>query len=212
MNNKIGIIISILIIILFAIYIDYDYAKRNNQLPKLVVESNDNYVGFLYKVFKCNNYFSFANYSVKKVKCENKVEDYYTNKIGLRIDREQYKMINKLFSEEIDKFKNKEEIDNAYLISKEYNEKTFKIIDGSSFIDNNKTYSLVNFYKWEKEKWVLDNKKYCMTLEKKEFKIYDYKNNECKDEINIKPSYEFCTILKQNKILQKDFLMKFCKF
>lgn len=211
MNNKIGIIISILIIILFAIYIDYDYAKRNNQLPKFVVENNDNYVGFLYKVFKCNNYFSFANYSVKKVKCENKVEDYYTNKIGLRIDREQYKMINNLFSEEIDKFKNKEEIDNAYLISKEYNEKTFKIIDGSSFIDNNKTYSLVNFYKWEREKWVLDNKKYCMTLEKKEFKIYDYKNNECKDEINIKPSYEFCTILKQNKILQKDFLMKFCK-
>jgi hypothetical protein len=37
MKNKLGIFISVISIILFAIYIDYDYAKRTNKLPKLVL-------------------------------------------------------------------------------------------------------------------------------------------------------------------------------
>lgn len=50
-----------------------------------------------------------------------------------------------------------------------------------------------------------------MTLENNKFKIYNYKNNKCEDEINIEPTKKFCNIVKENKNLQKDFLMKFCK-
>ena len=211
MKNKMGIIVSLILIILFAIYIDYDYAKRKKQLPKLVIKNKSKYVGFLYKVFKCDDYISFANYSVKKVKCNNKIKDVYINKQGVKIEKEKYKMIFNLFSDEIDNFKNDKEVKNAYFLSKKYNEKTFKVIDGSAFINNDKTYSLVNFYKWDKEKWIIDDKEYCMTLENNKFKIYNYKNNKCEDEINIEPTKKFCNIVKENKNLQKDFLMKFCK-
>lgn len=211
MKNKVGIIASLILVILFAIYIDYDYAKRMNKLPKLVIKNNNNYVGLFYKVFKCDDYYSFSGFSVKKIKCENKINNYYINKKGVKINKEKYKMINSLFSNELDKFNSADEVDNAYLITKEYNEKTFKVIDGSAFLYNNITYSLVNFYKWDEEKWVIDDHKYCMTVKNNEFKIYNYKNNKCKDEIDIKPSKKFCNILKENELLQKDFLMKFCK-
>ena len=54
-------------------------------------------------------------------------------------------MIFNLFSDEIDNFKNDKEVNNAYFLSKEYNEKTFKVINGSAFINNDKTYSLVKY-------------------------------------------------------------------
>lgn len=211
MKNKLGIFISVISIILFAIYIDYDYAKRTNKLPKLVFKNDGNYIGLFYKVFKCDDVLSFSNYSVKKVKCEKEISNYYVNNNGVKIDKERYNMIKDLFSTDLEKFTSDDDVDDAYYVTKEYNEKTFKVIDGSAFLDNDITYSLVNFYKWSNEKWVINEKKYCMTVKDSKFKIYEYKNGKCNDEIDVEPSKKFCDIINNNKILQKDFLVKFCK-
>ena len=67
MKNKVGIIVSIVLVFLFVVFIDYDYSKRNNKVPKLVIKTENNFLGLFYKGKKCDNYVTFAGYKVKNI-------------------------------------------------------------------------------------------------------------------------------------------------
>lgn len=201
MKNKVGIIVSVLLVFLFFVYIDYDYAKKNNKVPRFVIKSENNFIGLFYKGKTCEDYITFAGFKVKNIICNKKIKDTYTNENNVVIDREKYNMIKSLFSDKLDEFKTKEDVLNSYYVAKEYNEKSFKVIDGSAFLYNDTTYSLAYMYKWEEEKWVVDeSRKYCMTVINNNAKLYEYKDNKCQKEIDLSKSQKFCEIINSSDL------------
>ena len=201
MKNKVGIIVSIFLVFLFVVFIDYDYSKRNNKVPKLVIKTENHFLGLFYKGKNCDNYVTFAGYKVKNIICNKEIKDSYTNKNNIVIDKEKYNMIKSLFSDKIDEFKTEEDVLNSYYVAKEYNEKAFKVIDGSAFNYKDTTYSLAYLYKWHNEKWVIaETTKYCMTVVDNNARLYEYKDKKCKKEIDLSKSEKFCEIINSSDL------------
>lgn len=213
MKNKIGIIISIILIIAFIIFIDYDYAKKKGKKPIFTIKIENNkkeqeniYIGMFYKTFECyaeEKNFIFSNLGVKKVNCPKSYKlknGYFTNSIGTKIKEEQFHQINQLYSSIINEMTEKE-VEEAYYIANEYNSRFFKIKDGSAFIYNDKTYSLGNFQTFTKDGFKInEDKDYCVELgNENKLVLYEYENQECKRKVDMTPTEKYCKLLKNKK-------------
>ena len=178
-NRKIGIIVSICLIIIFCIFIDYDYAKRKGQKPFFTIKVRNNvknqyneYLGFFYRTYECyaeENNFIFSGLKVKKISCPIAItfnkDGYFKNSNNIMISKDQYEVIKNLYSNYINEFKTNEELENAYFLAYEYQSKSYVVEKGSAFISDDVTYSKVHFNVYKDGKWQIDKSKdYCIGL------------------------------------------------
>ena len=221
-NRKIGIIVSICLLIIFCIFIDYDYAKRKGQKPFFTIKVRNNvknqyneYLGFFYRTYECyaeENNFIFSGLKVKKISCPIAIkfnkDGYFKNANNIMISKDQYEVIRNLYSNYINEFKTNEELENAYFLAYEYQSKSYVVENGSAFISDDVTYSKVHFNVYKDGKWQIDESKdYCIGLgQKNKINIYNYENGRCTTMVDLTPTEKFCKLLKKDKSGLKDII------
>lgn len=235
--KKIKLILIILFIILLVlsaiVYIDYFIVKEKSVPPKisLVEEEKEFYVykAPFYKVWKCKSDDSIiiGDYNDPDAICKTNYEfvnNYYTNKNGLKISKKDLYMITLtgVYTHDmIEKMVTQKDIDDAlYVVSKyenlEYEKvmlnknENLKSVDGYSIIVfpifeyNTKT----DTYNWSYN--TKDTKNYyCYDDKNKSYSKYI--NNTCGEFVKLTLDEKWCSLYKNSTLSLNEEISKYCK-
>lgn len=227
--KKIGKIIIILIVILFAcsclIYIDYFIVKNRTTTPKIAIKKEINeslvvYNAVLYKVWYCktNDTYTIGGYSDKDAICPIDYEyddnDNYKNGNNLLISKHDLQLISQIYtSDMIETFNTKSELDDAIYVALHYgmslnkeltvNGEVLKSSDGSNIVIYPE-YKLNN----DKYEWVYNEEiKYCMNSKGQ---IAPYQDNLCGEYEDVKMNEKWCNLYKNSTLVYNDIAKSYC--
>ena len=189
--------------VLFAAAIaDYNYAYRSKSEPFFAIKTRDEYkqatvyYGIFYKAWKCDNGLTNINFSRFKTEItycklvpKYNSDGLYINPNGVKITESQMNIIKNYYFDDYVYFKNSEELENAYSISKAINKIWWVKKETNMLVDNDESISLAIFGKVESvdgvDEWKLqyDDPKYYKCIKDIDgvnvFTNYNYLDNTC---------------------------------
>ncbi len=229
MNKRVIISIVFFIVILIGTIsiVEFYYAKDSGRMPTFSIKTTNDakqyykYSSLLYNVYKCYSGKVFAVSKTYKPVCNRIVvykNDYYTNINNLKISKKDYQTIYDVSHkfDEIEKFTNYKEVEDAVLISTEFEKN--QSVPIKTIQVNKEVVNIVAFkdlkaneygdYSWEYQK---SDEKYHKCEKNGLYK--EYSNNQCLGEWSeIKYSDNWCKLSgnSYNLDIRKDY-KKYCK-
>ncbi len=237
-----------LIISLFAVFcffsvlfstfiIDFSISNKRKEIPYFTITKREKYkqltayYGMFYKAWKCDNGDTSINFGRLRDKMDNCLidvnyddEGFFTNPNKVKMTESQINIIKTYYFDKYINFKSKEELENAYKLSKAINKVLWINANKNEIINNDEAVILAIFGKEEIKDGIesfslqYDDTRYhkCLKNVGGEYLIsnYIYSSNLCENTWeNLKLSKDICELAKESTTFIKNLapIIDYCK-